>query len=207
MNKQMNEDVIEFIKSRRSIRKYRSEPVDKAMIEQIIQAGKYAPSAENTQPWKFIVITNPDVISDLSGKIKIEIKKLLKWRFISKIRHPELRDFETVKFLYGVSMVKQDSVFFQAPVVVFIVTEEKIFYDESCACCAENMMLAAHSLGLGSCWIGLAHFIGLNKKLLQSIGVPKDHHIAAVLIFGHPEGEPGKPSIRKPLSDVIKWIE
>ncbi len=203
----MQTNLIECIKSRRSIRKYRNDPVDRETIEQIIRAGKYAPSAKNSQPWKFVVVTNPEKIISLSNAIKIEIRKLLKWRFIQSFRHHELRDIETLQYLYGVSSVKQDSIFFHAPVVIFIVTEQKKFYDESCACCAENMMLAAHTLGLGSCWIGNGCFIGLNKKLLQTIGVPSNCHIAASIIFGYPAETLGNPTIRKPCSDVIKWME
>jgi nitroreductase len=203
----MDQDFIDFIRGRRSIRKYHNDPVEKETIEQIIRAGKYSPSTENSQPWRFIIITNPELINTFSNAVKGEIKKLLKWRFIKKFRHQELRDFRIVQHLYGASLVKQDSIFFQAPVVIFIVTKQKKFYDESCACCAENMMLAAHALGLGSCWIGLGHFIGLNKRLMQSIGVPGEYHIAASLIFGHPAESLGPPPIRKPCSDVIKWME
>lgn len=202
----MNEELIDCIKSRRSIREYLNKPVEKNTIEQIIQAGKYAPSAENTQPWRFIVITDPKMICEISKDTKKEINQLLKWRYLYRIRYPELKNRETLKFLYGVSMAGQDSIFFNAPVLIFIVTEKKRFYDESCACCAENMMLAAHALGLGSCWIGLAHFIDLNKELSKKIGIHDGHHISAALIFGHPDGSIGKPSIRKPCSDVINWI-
>jgi len=203
----MNEEFLDHIKQRRSVRSYRNEPVDKEKIERIVQVGSYAPSAKNTQPWKFIVITNKAFINELSNDVKNEIRKLLKWRFINRIIHPELRNHETLRFLYGVSLVKEDSIFFKAPVVVFIVTEDKRFYNESCACCAENMMLAAHTMGLGSCWIGLAHFIDLNKRLIEKIGVPPDHHIASVLIFGYPLEPIAKPSIRKPCSGIIRWMD
>lgn len=203
----MNADLITCIKSRRSIRKYQNNPLEKETIEQIIQAGKYAPSAKNMQPWRFIVITNQERIAFLSNAVKTEIKKLLKWRFIHKFRYHELREFETLQYLYGVSSVRHDSIFFNAPVILFIVTERKNFYDESCVCCAENMMLAAHALDVGSCWIGNGSFIGLNKKLMLSIGVPSNYHIAACLVFGYPAESLGTPAIRKPCSDVINWID
>ncbi|MDG6217819.1 MAG: nitroreductase family protein [Candidatus Thermoplasmatota archaeon] len=203
----MNEEFLDIIKTRRSVRSYRNESVERDTIEQIIQVGSYAPSAKNIQPWRFIVITDPNVIGELSSAVKKQIMKMLKWRFISRIIHPELRNLETVRFLYGVSLVKEDSIFFKAPVVVFVVTEDKRFYDESCACCAENMMLAAHALGLGSCWIGLAHFIDLNKRLIERIGVPAHHHISSALIFGHPKEQIARPSIRKPCSGIIRWMD
>ena len=67
-------------------------------------------------------------------------------------------------------------------------------------------MLAAHSLGLGSCWIGFAHFLGLNKQWLKKIGVPKGFHIAAALVFGYTKGKHPHGPMRKPNADVIKWF-
>ena len=103
-------------------------------------------------------------------------------------------------------MLFEDIIFFNAPALILILTQDKIFFDESCACCAQNMMLAAHSLGIGSCWIGFASALGLNKKLMEEIGIPKDHHISAAIVFGYPKEEIKRPSIRKIQSDIIKWI-
>jgi len=202
----MTTDLIQEIKKRRSIRKYKQTPVKKEVIEEIIQAGKYAPSAKDRQPWRFIVITDGDTIQDISRVIKREIKKILKKRFFLKIKYPLLRDDTIIRFLATTAFAKEDLLFFNAPVLIFIVTENKLFNDQSCACCAQNMMLAAHSLSIGSCWVGFAQFLQENETWLRKIGVPKDFHISAALIFGYPEGEPIRPSMRKPLADVINWI-
>jgi nitroreductase len=202
----MTNEFIQELKNRRSIRKYTKDPVEKELIEEIIQAGKYAPSATNHQPWRFIVITKKEMIVEIALVIKKEIKNILKKRFILKFRYPSLRNNRAVQLLAATAFSKEDILFFNAPVLIFIVTEKKRFYDESCACCAENMMLAAHSLGLGSCWIGFAHFIELNKEWMRKIGVPEGYHISACLVFGHPEGKNPKAPLRKPLADVIKWI-
>ena len=202
----MNE-MIENIKTRRSIRNYTDEPVSKEIIEEIIHAGRFAPSAENRQPWRFIVITNKDFIKELSERVKEEIKNMLKWHFIKKFSIKELKEEGVLKMLFGISLSKKDLIFFDAPVVIFIVTKDEIFNDESCACAAENMMLAAHSMGLGSCWIGFASILGMRKKLLEKIGVPEGYHIASTLIIGHPERKPKKVSLRKLQADVINWID
>ncbi|MFO8132346.1 MAG: nitroreductase [Thermoplasmatota archaeon] len=199
-------DVLEAIRTRRSIRRYTDEPVSREQIEEVIQAGRFAPSAENRQPWRFIVVTDREVIAWLSGKIREAIRRLLRYRGIARLWMKELRDTRVLKLLYGVAYAEQDLIFFDAPVVVFIVTRDVRFNDESCACCAQNMMLAAHAMGLGSCWIGFASALGLKKAVLRDIGMPDGHHIAATLTIGHPRGSP-QPQMRKPMADVINWIE
>lgn len=203
----MTNDLIKIIKERRSVRRFTKEPIDKEVIREIIQAGRYAPSAENSQPWKFIVITNNDEIQQLSRRIKDELQKLIKRRWIARFSLKELKDEDTLRFLYAVSCTKEDTIFFNAPVLIFIITKDRLMYDESCACCAQNMMLAAHALGIGSCWIGFASALGLSPDMLTRIGVPETYHISAALVFGQPQEKPKKASIRKIESDVINWIE
>lgn len=202
----MSNEVITAIKERRSVRNFQKKPVDKEILEEIILAGRYAPSARNKQPWKFIVITDTSFIQELATQIKSEIRKVLKTRFIKKFSYPELKDEEMLKFLYAVAISDKDIIFFNAPALILIVCEEGMFYDESCACCAENMMLTAHSLGVGSCWIGFASMLGLNKEMLGKIGVPANHHISAALIFGYPEKSSSRAQMRKINSDVLHWI-
>ena len=203
----MSEDYLQLIKERRSTRSFKEIPIDKSVINTILQVGKYAPSAKNSQPWQFIVITNKKTIQDLSMHVKNEIRKVLKRRFLYQLFLPDLKNRDSLRSLYGLSMVKKDVVFHDAPVLIFIVTKKAAFNTESCACCAENMMLAAHALGIGSCWIGFAHFLGLNKNVLADIGVPKEMHIASSLVFGYPKEQIKKIPIRKPMADVINWIE
>ena len=203
----MQNTIIKNIKERRSIRNFEEKKIDKEELKEIIQAGKYAPSATNDQPWKFIVITKKEMIQDLSNQIREELKKLLKWRFIKKIKIKQLRNIDILKFIFVVAFSKTDMIFFNAPALVLILTQDKLFYDESCACCAQNMMLAANSIGIGSCWIGFASVLGLNKKILENIGIPDNYHISAAIIFGYPREKKIRVSIRKIGSDIIKWIE
>ena len=202
-----SEIVIDAIKGRRSVRSFEEKRVDREIIEEILQAGRYAPSAENRQPWRFIVITNKEMMDDLSRLIKNEIKKLIKHRFIKGFSIKELKEEDTLKFLYAVAYSEKDVIFYNAPVLIFIVTENRLFNDESCACCAENMMIAAHALGLGSCWIGFASILGLNKEIKRKIGIPKGHHISAALVFGYPKTKKQRIAPRKSGLDILKWID
>ncbi len=199
-------DTLDAIKQRRSIRRYTDEPVPREQLEEIIQAGRYAPSAENRQPWRFVVVTDRAVIARLSDEIKETIRRLLRYRVVLQLWRRELRDPDVVRLLYGVSHADRDTIFFDAPAVIFVATDDEPFNDESCACCAQNMMLAAHALGLGSCWVGFASMLDRRKETLGEIGVPDGHHIAATLTIGHPQGHP-QPPMRNPMADVVNWID
>ena len=201
----MENEVLRCIKGRRSIRNYENNEIPKEIMEEIITAGRYAPSAENRQPWKFIVVTNREEIKRLSEETKKQIGKILKQRRKWKRKYRELNDEQTLMFLRAVAFSENDTIFHDAPAVVFILTDDEIFNDESCACAAQNMMLAAHSMGIGSCWIGFAKFIE-NSEMMKEAGMPEGHHISACLTLGYAKSI-SKASPRKPTSDVIKWIE
>lgn len=203
----MTNPTIKSIKERRSVRNFENKDIEKEILKEIIQAGKFAPSALNRQPWKFILITNKDFIQDLSQNVKKELKKILKKRFIKKFSIRELKDKDILKHIYLFAFSKEDVIFFNAPALIIITTENKLFYDQSCACCAENIMLAAHSLGLGSCWIGFASILGFKKDIIKKIGVPDNYHISAAIALGYPKTKQERASIRKVGSDIIKWIE
>ncbi len=201
----MENEVIKCIKGRRSIRNYLDKELSKELIEKIIEAGRYAPSAENRQPWRFIVITDRAFINDLSMRVKEQIRKMLKRKWKWRKKFPELNERQTLLFLNAVANSSKDVVFHNAPCVVFIITENRAFYDESCACAAQNMMLAAWSFGVGSCWIGFAKFLEMDEEAKEMLGISPGYHIAACLTFGYPEKVP-KPPMRNPMAGIMRWI-
>lgn len=201
----MENEIIRCIKERRSIRNYLDKELPKEIIEKIIEAGRYAPSAENKQPWRFIVITDRAYINELSERVKKQVRNILKRKWKWKKKYPELNERETFLFLNAVANSSRDVIFHNAPAVVFIITENKAFYDESCACAAQNMMLAAWSLGIGSCWIGFTKFLKMDKEAMKMLGVPHGYHIAACLTLGYP-AKVLKAPMRNPMAGIMKWI-
>jgi nitroreductase len=197
--------LIQQIKERRSIRQFKEKEIDEKNIEEIINIGKFAPSADNRQPWRFIVVTNKETINELSCIIKEELKKLMKKKLKIRKILKELQDENIIKLLYGVSHSSEDLIFFNAPCLIFIICEDKLFNIESCACCAQNMMLGAHVLGIGSCWIGFASVLGLKDDIMLKLGMPEGYKIAATLVFGYPDEKIKKPLYRKVGSDIINW--
>jgi len=202
----MENQVIKCIKERRSIRSFLDKDIPREAIEEIVDAARYAPSPENRQPWKFIVITNRNKIEELSKEIKKQIEKVLKNRWRWSRKYPELKEPDLLLFLKAVASSSRDIIFYNAPAIVFILTKMQAFNLEACACAAENMMLAAWSIGIGSCWIGFAKFLELNKNAMKEIGIPDDYNIAACIAFGYPARIP-KAAVRKPTAGIVNWID
>jgi len=197
--------IIRNIKQRRSIRRYKANEISKKLIKEIIEAGRYAPSSHNSQPWRFVVITDKKKIRELSGYIKGWFKRRLKLGafvgFFNKRIRSELEGAKKRLFM------DQDLFFYDAPVLVLICAKPGRFTKADCACAAQNMMLVARELGVGSCWIGFADLvINKNRKLMGSLGVPRDCKIMGHIIFGYPIKFPERASERKKEADIVKWI-
>lgn len=171
--------VIEVIKNRRAIRDYLDKEISEEDIKTIIEAGTYAPSGMNNQPWKFIIITYKSKMKEYSDKVKPFLLKKL----------PEIND---PKFKMFKSRLEDNNfnIFYNAPLLIFVVGDTAGYStSEECAMAAENMMLAAKSLGIGSCWIGSAMPLAQDKDVIKELGIPENHKIIAPLIFGYPKEE------------------
>jgi nitroreductase len=189
-------DVLKNIYSRRSVRAYLPDDVPDGVIRELIRAGTYAPSAANKQPWRFVVIKNRELIAKLSDKAKE-----LWMEQAAKTSQPELKSLA--------SMVSQPgfNIFFNAPLLIMIFSDSDAFSPQiDCALAGENMMLAARSLEMGSCWIGLAAPLGLVQAIMDDLGVPSSCKLEGSLIFGYPV----KLDMKTPKREenvVLKWID
>lgn len=168
----MNE-TINSILNRRSCRVFTEEAVEDSIVQEIVKAGIYAPSSLNKQPWHFTVVENKDIINELSDGTK-EI----------------LKEFQGGKYKnYGNN--EKFHVFYNAPVVIIVSGEEENPYRYvDCAAASENMLVAAESLGIGSCWIGFIHLLfqgGEEKKreYQEKLGLPEGYIPMHALVFGH----------------------
>ena len=167
-------ETLNTIHERRAVRKYKTDTIDKLHIEQIISAGRMAPSATNKQPWKFYVLTNKE-------KIKLYSKEICK--VAENILHLSLKDFHK----------EEDAVFHGAPVVIFITApkdNEWASYDVGMCC--QNMMLAAKSLGYDSCPVALAKAIE-KTDLYKEIQIPTSEEIKIAVVLGYGDEKPKTP--------------
>ena len=162
--------VLETIKSRRSHRAFTPDHVKQEELAAVIEAGLYAPSAHNHQSWHFTVIQNPELIAQLNEAAKDILKAH---------KSEEMRKFGQNEQLH---------IFYHAPVVILVSGESNAMMPETdCAAATQNMLLAAESLGLGSCWIGFARFPFLGERkeeFLQKLQIPAGYTPYYAVVIG-----------------------
>ena len=170
-------EIIKNILERRSIRKYKDKEVTEELIDEVLKAGTYAPSGMNRQSPIIVAITNKEIRDKLS---KINAK------------------------IMGVDT----DPFYGAPVVIVVLADKNVpthIYDGSLV--MENMMLAANSLGLGSCWIHRAKEefeTKEGKELLKEWNIPENYAGIGHCILGYPE----EKSEAKPRKDrYIRFVK
>jgi len=170
----MNE-TISTIKARRAVRKYKDKEVLRKLIDQILDAAKMSPSAMNRQPWKFYVVTKKKMINSFSADITQKIIEKMPG-FAERIK--------------SLGRNTEDMVFYGAPVVIFITApKDNEWANMDVGICAQNIMLAAKSLGLDSCPVGFARFIGETKSLSQ-LNIPKTDEVKIAVIIGYGDEKP-----------------
>ncbi len=189
-------EIFKNIYERRSVRNYRPDAVPDDAIREIIRAGTFAPSAMNMQPWRFVVIRNREMIKRLSDKAK-EL-----WVEQSKnMQSPDLQR------LADMVSVQNFNLFYNAPLLIMIFADPRGFMPQvDCALAAQNMMLAARSLGLGSCLIGLAQPLERVSSIMKELGVPERHRLVGSMILGFPAGDVQEAPERK-RDVILRWID
>ena len=181
-------NTIETILTRRSTRSYSSAPVEKEKLEKIIEAGRYAPSGGNNQTNHFIVVQNPEVLKKLAE---------LAQNAFAKMEITE-QTYSSLKSSIMQSKKGGYVFYYHAPVLI-IVANQKNYGNNiaDCAVAVENMMIAANSLDLGSCWINQIHWLTEEPsmlKYLQELGLKENERVYSSMIIGYPKSADGKPN-------------
>jgi len=196
-------ELMEAIRTRRSTKKFTEKPVPKELIEQVLEAGLWAPSGQNLQPVRFWVITDGETLEELQGALYeygLKLKKLLPVvrLFVGKFKGEKgRRVFRSLRptLLNG------------APALVLTGadTGSSTTYAKDCTLAAMNLMLAGHGLGLGSCYFGWTVLLNRMSAWKQRLGIPAGVEIVDGIGLGYPSAERQAPP-RKPLAEVTTWI-
>jgi len=194
------DDYMKFIRSRRSMRKFKDKSLTDDEIEKIVGAMRYSPSASNRQNRNYLILTNPDDIADLSDKVSslmIRAKRLLFLKYLvvpftrglvrRRILNPKTKI--SLNRFFDDKKAGKDRIFFNAPCVIVLHAPPYSKMTASDAAIAiTHGILAAHTLGLGTCWIGFAQeHLWRSKKSRTWLGIPKQNNVYGVFIVGHPD--------------------
>lgn len=155
-------DCLEAITSRRSIRRFTDDPVDDATLERLLRAAMAAPSAGNQQPWRFVVVRDPDVLRKIADASP-----------------------------YATMLPS-------APVAVVVCAELAVekhrgFWVQDCSAATENLLVAAHALGLGAVWLGYYPVRERMDGVTEALGLPDGIVPMSVVPIGKPRED--QPSV------------
>jgi nitroreductase len=216
MHLQGNMDIFDAIRGRKSIRKFKRTPVPDADIRKILDAGRLAPSANNTQPWSFLVIKDRVLLGKMADAVRAMIDQMLPFAENEKQRQ-RLAAYKGRYYTF----------FEHAPVVIAVAMEAydsgtdrllaRMGYSDedikklrpspglqSVAAAIQNMLLTIHALGYGSCWMTGPTVAQDAFKIL--LGYEEDRFITALLPVGVPDENPPSRS-SKPLDELMRTVE
>ena len=179
------------ITGRRAVREYTAQAVDELSIHALIDAAVQAPSAVNQQPWTFTVVREQSMLDQISREAEFHVlanmpPNLQSDHFRSRLTDPG--------FL----------IFYHAPVLISISAgAQGPWIVEDGALAAENLMLAAHAAGLGTCWTGFAQSFLNTSNGKNMLGVPPAWVPVAPIIVGYPKAPPPPAPRNEPQ---IRWV-
>jgi len=184
-------DLKEAIYTRRSVREFRTDPVNEKTLRELIEAAVQAPSAVNQQPCSFCVVRDKAVLTKISREAKAHMVRtspvgLMSHHFEQILNDPNF------------------DIFYHAPALIVISTVSEIAWAvEDCALAAENLMLTARGAGLGTCWIGFAQaWLGTSEGK-AALKLPPAYKPVAPIIVGHPKSM-SLPVLRR--EPEIRWL-
>lgn len=171
-------EVLEIIKKRRSIRKYKTKPVENEKINKVLEAARLAPSANNQQPWHFILVTKPEAKESLRAAFKPERQWLMQ--------------------APAIIVACAD------PKKAWKRNDGEEYWKVDAAIAMQNLVLAATELGLGTCWIAVFN----EKAVKKALNIPKHIRVVAMTPLGYPDEDKGPVTDRKTLNEIVhfeKW--
>lgn len=188
---------------RRSIRRYQQQPVPQNMIVNLLESAQWAASAHNRQPWRFVVIQEPAQKEHLALKMG------------ERLRTDLTRDGQPLDLIENDVKRSYDRIT-SAPLIIMIclsmadmdtypderrAKNEFIMAVQSVALAGQNILLSAHSLGLGACWMCAPLFCP--DVVRDALKLPDDWQPQGMITIGYPAQE--RTSTRKPIADYVLW--
>ena len=183
--------VLEALATRRAVREFRGDPVDRKVLTELIDAAVQAPSYMNLQPWSFAVIDDAAVIASFGEQAKQHLRETMGFKSPFSASRAQVGD-------------PSYHIFYGAPALILInSTIEGVLAEFSCATAAYGLMLAAHSMGLGTCLVSQALPWLRSWEGRNALHLAKDHYPVAPIIVGCPLAETLSP---RRLPPSIHWI-
>lgn len=184
-------EVLDAIKGRRAVRAYTGTQVPRDLIHGLLDLAVQAPSAMNLQPWAFAVIQDAETLARISDQAKTAAIASMA---VDSAHHGLREALDSPGF----------NVFYDAgTLIVICATSPGPFAQGDCCQAAQNLMLAAHALGLATCPIGLALPALRQAAMKRELGIPAGYFPAFALVLGYPRDIPAPPPRHEP--EIVAW--
>jgi nitroreductase len=202
------EATLKVIQDRRSVREFTPEQVSDQDLDMILETGRQAPSGENAQPWRFIIVRDRETRRQLGALAGGGSGRRFTAEYVTKKmqeRFSGLQDEEKKKAAFEKLTSGQVSAFLaDAPVNIVVCGKKDVWdmpYDTSAA--IENMLLMVTALGLGACWV-IAPCIDIRdeERVKALLGIPEGFKAVSILSVGHP-ARPHRPRPRLPIKELV----
>jgi len=180
-------NVLEAIQGRRATRSYLLKQVSEKSVHQLLDAAVQAPSARNLQPWSFVVIQDKTLLKAISEQAKNMLMRDSHWNRELPLADPEFDIF------YGAGTL-----------IVVCAKEEGFSPVGDCYMAGQNLMLAAHGLGLATCPIGLARDVLRSPEMQERLGVPAGEEPVLPIIVGYPAA--ATPRVARAAPRINAWL-
>ena len=154
---------IELVKKKRSIRKYLQKSVDRSEILKCVEAARHAPSAEHVQPWRYLIIDDPDILKKAADSAFTGIYKFTRFASKAPVLVLILAELDILANRFGKQI------------------QGTQYYLIDIGISGEHFVLQAAELGIGTCWIGWFN----EKKLRKAINIPKKYKIVSLISMGY----------------------
>ncbi|AXV37269.1 MAG: nitroreductase [Methanobacterium sp. BRmetb2] len=160
--------VLETIKNRRSVRQYSTEQIKDEELEKILESAIYAPTGHFDQPWHFTIVQDIDLINEISEGAKAVMRTM------------------DIEWIAQMGASKELNIFHRAPTAIIVsAKKDAVTPMVDCAAAVENMLLAAESMDIGSCWIGFAKFFFLKPENMEKFQIPKGNEVHFGVSLGY----------------------
>jgi nitroreductase len=200
------DDLLPFIRSRRSIRRFAGSPVVREDLLRLMEAARWAPSNHNRQPWRFVVLEDKARIASLAEAV-------------GRALPDKLKSLPATASVHAAELVHYATFFAEAPVLIVALHKEPASVSAallsgtrhpalvsgeplSVAMAVQNLALAAHALGLGTCV--LTGPLIVEEAATRMLELPPGHHITCLIAVGHPAEAPPPPR-RKTIEQIVEF--
>lgn len=191
-NEKPHKNIFETILARRSVRAYAPIELDRNTIQNLLEAAVRAPTAMHEEPWAFVVVQNKQLLKQLSDRAKP--------LFIERLHRTHQAGVHAIDTFSNPDF----NIFHNAGTLILICAKPSgHFVEADCWLAAENLMLAACAIGLGSCVIGSSVEALNTPEVKAGLNIPAEFNAIAPIIVGVPSGETASTSRRKPL--ILGW--